>query len=1281
MSHTTLTHPFKDTINVADFRVDKNGQPIITIDKFCSHVRWQAGQLAAGLVDSGVSQDAAEGSANKYKGDALEILVEYMMLTMGETSMLSVWDYKPMPSSCDYGIDGYGKGANGKTATVQVKNYIPTPEFMLTDRVLGTFLASSSLGFTIDGETLAVDQDDTKNMLVVTTGLGFHYGFEARYGNKVRCVNRENLKAMLDNQHEWWNRFYDSIHGSQIKRKAATKKKELRRHQRDAVAAADGFTGDRGQIICPTGTGKTLIEAAVVAELLKSNPTAHIQFNSPRISLCFQLANDVANYLTEQGINNFVLLNFNSGKNDEAPIIEMVKQSGGIYNGMKFTTNHRDVVDQLALARSKNAPLIVFSTYHSAENLSDSGEVPDLMLHDEAHNLVNNLFSRVVDIPATQHLFFTATPINTASSDGLGMNNVAKFGPRIFEVSARKMILRGEMVPPHLLAILPAKNAVYDALKVEDDSEAMIRATLFAFEEHERILQEASYNPSLIGGKMLVALKGQDDLFAIQKSKVLRDFLLANPDVHVGGMASDFGVWWDDDWNSGPQTPSKREFALNRLREAGVAERVLFFHVDMIGEGINVPGLTGVMPFREMNEGKLCQLIGRAARLHPFDRERLYNGEIASDDNPYTRNSEPIPEDVNLWVKPFCLIVIPDYFNNSFDWEARIRNVIDTLRRGYDFSFIHHVHESYNGLFVPTLPTPINVQVGASRNLRSGLTTFEGEQCSIADIMSESDAEWLSRKHDETTSTFKRRLAISATEVDADQMLNILIIMDVLARLNNKTWANVTVEDIEPTFSRWDMTAEDVQEMFTSIGLGDLTWPEISAMLNEDMEENSPDRKRLDIYLATYYDVLMRVSKSRDPEEIAMAKATLSGKAHAGLRSRKAQKAHGEVHTPLTLIDEMLNKLPAEVWSNPDLKWLDPAMGTGGFPIRVYDRLMDSLAEWEPDESARRKHILEQMIYGVELQAKNVVITRMILDLEGEYKLNFAAADSLAFDYWGGMKFDVVVGNPPYQAPQVASGKRGGGDQLWDKFVVLALDNLLAKNGYLCFVHPAIWRKPQAALWPKMSGLQMHYLEIHNTKDGQKTFNAGTRYDFYVIENKPYSEKTIVVDEIGACHSLDLREWPWLPNYAFKAIGKIIETKENESRIIFNVSNYETRKSWTSETEDGEFIFPLIHTTAQSGVRYCYSSRDDNGHFGIPKVIFGDSGIYNPIIDLDGKYGMTQHAMALPVTNMDEAEKVTSILSGEIFEEILAATKWSNFQIDWRMFKFFKKDWWKEFVK
>ena len=77
---------------------------------------------------------------------------------------------------------------------------------------------------------------------------------------------------------------------------------------------------------------------------------------------------------------------------------------------------------------------------------------------------------------------------------------------------------------------------------------------------------------------------------------------------------------------------------------------------------------------------------------------------------------------------------------------------------------------------------------------------------------------------------------------------------------------------------------------------------------------------------------------------------------------------------------------------------------------------------------------------------------------------------------------------------------------------------------------------------------------------------------------------------------------------------------------------------------------------------------------GSKKVIFGDGGINKPIIDINGEVAMTEHAMAIEVKSMNEANKVKKGLMSKEFNNILKACSWSLFRIDWNMFSSFKRD-------
>jgi len=417
--------------------------------------------------------------------------------------------------------------------------------------------------------------------------------------------------------------------------------------------------------------------------------------------------------------------------------------------------------------------------------------------------------------------------------------------------------------------------------------------------------------------------------------------------------------------------------------------------------------------------------------------------------------------------------------------------------------------------------------------------------------------------------------------------------------------------------------------------------------------------------------------------------------------------------------DDRIGGIPLSVWRDPDTKWLDPANGIGNFPVVAFYMLDYQLGKHglkgfdlrgDDNKVKRRRYIVKNMLFMIELNKGNVNTSRKIFDkIVPGATSNICCADSLELsnekikELFGVNKFDVIIGNPPFQAYQEASGKRGGGDELYMKFVNRSLE-LLKDNCYLVFVHPPSWRKPEYSKERKQSknkGMfklmthanKMIYLEIHDTEDGKEVFNAGTRYDFYILKKVKASGLTLIKDLHGNLSEVDLTNFDFLPNYNFKNIVKLFPKKgdticelgefneetgkyKNNECILSETSAYESRKSWVSSTKRSSYIYPLIHTTPQNGPTYMYSSTNKKGHFGVPKVIFGDSGINEPIIDIDGKYGMTQHSMAIVVKNMSEATKLSKFLKSNYFSNVLNACLWSSFQIDWRLFTYFKRNFW-----
>ena len=145
-------------------------------------------------------------------------------------------------------------------------------------------------------------------------------------------------------------------------------------------------------------------------------------------------------------------------------------------------------------------------------------------------------------------------------------------------------------------------------------------------------------------------------------------------------------------------------------------------------------------------------------------------------------------------------------------------------------------------------------------------------------------------------------------------------------------------------------------------------------------------------------------------------------------------------------------------------------------------------------------------MYFSDINSTNIFICKLLIDPYTEYKLNYNEGNTLEIDIkdkWDIDGFDAVIGNPPYNLTENSR------NTLWDLFVKYSIQ-ILKSNGLLLYVHPALWRKPVSNK-SKIYGLfelmtktnTIIYLEIHDTKDGVKTFKCGTRYDYYLLKKFP----------------------------------------------------------------------------------------------------------------------------------------------------------------------------------
>ena len=189
-----------------------------------------------------------------------------------------------------------------------------------------------------------------------------------------------------------------------------------------------------------------------------------------------------------------------------------------------------------------------------------------------------------------------------------------------------------------------------------------------------------------------------------------------------------------------------------------------------------------------------------------------------------------------------------------------------------------------------------------------------------------------------------------------------------------------------------------------------------------------------------------------------------------GMLSSTIDQRNGLMITPSWVAKDMVNILPDTVW-NSHTTFLDPCCKSGIFLHEIYLKLMETPAMIQdfPDKTERRQHILHNQLFGIALNPMCQLTTARTAygTIKGENNIKLIdnyitivknkdsrfLKEALEKEFGKEMKFDVVIGNPPYQDSN-GSGNGGGGTAVYDKFVLMAFE---LSNQYISFITPARW--------------------------------------------------------------------------------------------------------------------------------------------------------------------------------------------------------------------------------
>ena len=455
--------------------------------------------------------------------------------------------------------------------------------------------------------------------------------------------------------------------------------------QRTMNEIEDGF---KGQIILPTGSGKTRIMEYLTGDFInKYNDICSFAVFCHRIMLANNLNERIiTSALNRLDIKKLAIITMHSGDLNKFAknLHEKFSISGCGFNDpepqIRFAQyrNYDDFGIEAFIdkCREEGRHVMFVILYHSMKKLIDTNFKFDFAFYDEAHTTCTNKFLDDL-IPIEKHsninLFFTATP--TSDRPEHDMNSEEIYGKKIIELYPKDLI-DGKFICPIKVIIQDLTNRkTAEVIKDIGSVQSAIESIKNGFISlQEKIVKDSKGQKHAI---LFVSVRG---------NKYLKEIL--NPQTKEG---KSFKVWrknncvdlymtsaelkgeidfYDKDDPEDLHGLDKEDFIME-LNKIDGSRKAIIINIDQLSEGIDVPNMNGAMFLRgEGNDpAKFIQFIGRCVRRADEDRKLINDENVKWDDE-------------DKFIKPCAYVYVAEsYLEDSVTKETM--SVLDKIYVAY----------------------------------------------------------------------------------------------------------------------------------------------------------------------------------------------------------------------------------------------------------------------------------------------------------------------------------------------------------------------------------------------------------------------------------------------------------------------------------------------------------------------------------------------------------------------------------------------------------------------